>query len=127
CSGTSLVGASPERTRPSDERRDSRAGSRKPSEALVGVTSQPPSSSFTLILPEEPGVSPRSKSERPKRQIASLSLASLVPVSLMALFHFLSSLTLWRRGQAVVPKNARSNSKLPRKRPWQHLQSRKLP
>jgi len=43
--------------------RDSRAGSSEPSEALVGVTSQPPSSSFTLILPDEPGVSPRSNSE----------------------------------------------------------------
>ena len=57
---------------------DSRAGSRKPSEALVGVTSQPPSSSLTLILPEEPGVSPRSNSERPKRQISSRRLVSVM-------------------------------------------------
>jgi hypothetical protein len=55
-----------------------RAGSSEPSEALVGVTSQPPSSSLTLILPEEPGVSPRSNSERPRRQISSR-----IPVSLM--------------------------------------------
>ena len=46
--------------------RDSRAGSRKPTRALVGVASQPPSSSRTEILPDEPGVSPRSNSERAK-------------------------------------------------------------
>jgi hypothetical protein len=34
----------------------------------------PPSSSFTLMLPDEPGVSPRSNSERPRRQISSRSL-----------------------------------------------------
>jgi hypothetical protein len=48
------------------------------SEALVGVTSQPPSSSRTLILPEEPGVSPRSNSERPRRQISSRTLFSVM-------------------------------------------------
>src|SRR5215510_6157109 len=82
CSGTSLVGASPDTSRPSGPSRDSRAGSRKPSEALVGVTSQPPSSSFTLMLPEEPGVSPRSNSERPNRQMSSRILASLILRSL---------------------------------------------
>ena len=56
----------------------------KPSEALVGVTSQPPSSSRTLILPDEPGVSPRSNSERPKRQMSSRSFVSLIRVSLSA-------------------------------------------
>src|SRR6195952_260288 len=81
CSGTSLVGASPEASRPSAASRDSRAGSSEPSEALVGVPSQPPSSSLTLILPEEPGVSPRSNSERPRRQISSRSLLSLIAVS----------------------------------------------
>src|SRR5262249_11177736 len=39
---------------------------------------QPPSSSLTLILPEEPGVSPRSNSERPKRQMSSRAFASPV-------------------------------------------------
>src|SRR6478609_7672854 len=53
-----------------------RAGSRKPSEALVGVTSQPPSSSRNDMLPDEPGVSPRSNSERPYRQISSRRRAS---------------------------------------------------
>ena len=53
-----------------------RAGSRKPRDALVGVTSHPPSSSLKLILPDEPGVSPRSNRERPKRQISSRSLVS---------------------------------------------------
>jgi len=66
-----LVGASPETSFPCASSLDNLAGSRKPSEALVGVTSQPPSSSRTLMLPEEPGVSPRSNSERPNRQMAS--------------------------------------------------------
>src|SRR5215469_1959071 len=101
CSGTSLVGASPETSLPSAESRDNLAGSRKPSEALVGVTSQPPSSSFTLILPEEPGVSPRSNSERPKRQISSRSLVSLIKAFLPC-SRFWRCLTLWQRGQAVL-------------------------
>jgi hypothetical protein len=58
-----------------------RAGSRNPSEALVGVTSQFPSGSRTLILPDEPGVRPRSNSERPKRHMSSRSLASLIAAS----------------------------------------------
>jgi len=58
--------------------RDSRAGSSEPSDALVGVTSQPPSSVRTLILPDEPGVSPRSNSERPRRQISSRILVSVI-------------------------------------------------
>src|ERR1700760_2524228 len=98
CSGTSLVGASPETSLPSGDSRDSFAGSRKPSEALVGVTSQPPSSSLTLILPDEPGVSPRSNSERPNRQMSSRSFVSLIAGG---------SLTLWQRGQAVIGKAAK--------------------
>src|SRR5215469_10304973 len=112
CSGTSLVGASPATSLPSAESRDNLAGSRKPSEALVGVTSQPPSSSLTLILPDEPGVSPRSNSERPKRQMSSRSLVSLILIS-----RFSPCLTLWQRGQAVLgrgPKTPRTRTKKPR-------------
>src|ERR1700736_6706411 len=82
CSGTSLVGASPETSRPSAESRDSRAGSSEPSEALVRVTSQPPSSSLTLILPDEPGVSPRSNNERPRRQMSSRNFVSFMAAAL---------------------------------------------
>src|SRR3954453_1278472 len=99
CSGTSLVGASPEASRPWASSRDSRTGSSEPSEALVGVTSQPPSSSLTLILPEEPGVRPRSNNERPRRQISSRTF-----VSLMAASSLPPCLMLWQRGQAVIPK-----------------------
>ena len=70
-----------------------------PSEALVGVTSQPPSSSFTLMLPEEPGVNPRSNSERPRRQISSRTFVSVMAASSLPPF-----LTLWQHGQAVIPK-----------------------
>ncbi|MEY9701768.1 putative dehydrogenase [Bradyrhizobium diazoefficiens] len=63
---------------------------------MVGVTSQPPPSSLTLILPEEPGVSPRSNRDRPKRQISSRSLVSLLMAVMPA------CLTLWQRGQAVL-------------------------
>src|SRR6202012_2152155 len=76
CSGTSLVGASPEINLPSGDSRDSRAGSSEPSDALVGVTMKPPSSSLTLMFPDEPGVSPRSNNERPRRQIFSRRLMS---------------------------------------------------
>src|SRR5436305_3685104 len=75
-----------------------RAGSSEPSEVLVGVTSQPPSSQRTLILPDEPGVSPRSNSERPSRHISSRNL-----VSSMA-FASRTFPTLWQRGQAVLSK-----------------------
>src|SRR5262249_7996245 len=85
---TSLVGASPEISRPDASSRDNFAGSRKPSEALVGVTSQVPSSSLALILPDDPGVSPRSNSERPKRQIASRTFVSSVFILLMARSRF---------------------------------------
>jgi hypothetical protein len=86
--------------------RDSRAGSSEPSEALVGVTSQPPSSSLTLILPEEPGVSPRSNSERPSRQISSRRpFRSCRPG-----ISFAPCLTLWQRGQAVIPRGKAAES-----------------
>ena len=52
-------------------KRDRRAGSSAPSEALVGVISQPPSSSRTEMLPVEPKVSPRANSEAPTAQISS--------------------------------------------------------
>src|SRR5208282_939173 len=47
------------------------AGSSLPSDALVGVISQPPPGSRTLILPVEPKVRLREKSENPTSQIAS--------------------------------------------------------
>src|ERR1700685_4809679 len=98
--GLPLLGGTQERGRPAASSRDSRAGSRKPSEALVGVTSQPPSSSLTEILPEEPGVRPRANSERPRRQISSRIFVSLMAPSLA-----LSCLTLWQRGQAVIGRD----------------------
>ena len=52
CSGTSLVGASPETRRPFALSRESLAGSSEPSDALVGVTSQPGrGSTFTATIP----------------------------------------------------------------------------
>src|ERR1700716_4016632 len=51
------------------------------------------------MLPEEPGVSPRSNSERPRRQISSRT-----PVSVMAASSLPPCLMLWQRGQAVIPK-----------------------
>src|SRR5215471_17189530 len=107
CSGTSLVGASPEMSLPSADSRDNLPGSRKPSEAFVGVTSQPPSSSLTLILPDEPGVSPRSNSDRPRRQICSRIVVSPAFASVMALPYCLRCLMLWQRGQAVIGKGSR--------------------
>jgi len=43
---------------------DSRAEIQRAERGVGRVTSQPPSSSLTLILPDDPGVSPRSNSER---------------------------------------------------------------
>ena len=77
CRKLSLVGASPETSRPSWSSFDSRAGSSRPSEALVGVISQP-SSVRTLMLPDDPAVSPRSKIDAPIAQIASRCVASLI-------------------------------------------------
>src|ERR1700728_1519166 len=96
--------------------RASRAGSSDPSEALVGVTSQPPSSSFTLILPDEPGVSPRSNSERPKRQISSRSLVSVIPASSLAASVRVAFLMLWQRCQAVIPRGKAAPHRLRRSR-----------
>jgi hypothetical protein len=67
----SLVGLSPEIGLPSASVTESRAGSRSPSEALVGVISMRPSPRRTLILPVEPGVSRRSNSDLPTLQISS--------------------------------------------------------
>jgi hypothetical protein len=67
----SLVGLSPETSRPAASNFDSVAGSSLPSDALVGVISHPPSARRTLILPVEPKVRPREKSESPASQIAS--------------------------------------------------------
>ena len=105
CSGTSLVGGiAGEQAGRRASSRDSRAGSSEPSDALVGVTSQPPSSSLTLILPEEPGVSPRSNSERPSRQISSRTF-----VSVMAASSLPPCLMLWQHGQAVIPNGSSRN------------------
>ncbi|WP_349627005.1 L-threonate dehydrogenase [Bradyrhizobium sp. Y36] len=52
------------------------------------------------MLPDEPGVSPRSNRDRPKRQISSRSLVSLLVSVLMAVMS--ACLTLWQRGQAVL-------------------------
>lgn len=81
CRKLSLVGASPETSLPSWSSFDSRAGSRRPSEALVGVISQP-SSRLKLMLPEDPAVRPRAKIDAPIAQIASRSVASLIRLSL---------------------------------------------
>ena len=86
CRNDSLDGASPAMCRPAASSLDRRAGSSRPSEALVGVNSQP-SSSRTLMLPLLPAVSPRSKSERPMSQIASrrrFSSACAMTAGLMA-------------------------------------------
>src|SRR5262249_9123997 len=115
CSGTSLVGASPEISLPEASSRDSFAGSRKPSEALVGVTSHPPSSSLALILPDDPGVSPRSNRERPKRQMSSRSLVSSVLLLLMVRSRFRRSLMLWQRGQGVIGRG-HASTRIRRKR-----------
>src|SRR6266487_1432620 len=77
CRKLSLVGGSPTTTRPLSSSFHSRAGSSRPKEKLVGVISQP-SSTRTLILPEEPAVSPRSKIEAPIAQIASRALVSFM-------------------------------------------------
>jgi len=53
------------------------AGSSEQSEALVGVTSQPTQRASRCIA-EEPEVSQRSKSERPRRQISSRILVSFM-------------------------------------------------
>src|SRR5215469_9267805 len=78
CRKLSLVGGSPETSRPSCPSFDSRAGSRRPSEEPVGVISQP-SSVLTLILPDEPAVRPPAKIDAPIAQISSLSFGSLIP------------------------------------------------
>ena len=70
CRNDSFDGASPATCRPAGSSLDRRAGSSRPSEALVGVNSQPPSTR-TLMLPLLPAVSPRSKRERPISQISS--------------------------------------------------------
>src|SRR5271156_3722775 len=76
----SLVAGSPPTNRPSASNFESRAGSSAPSEALVGVISQPPSGSRTLMLPVEPKVRPRWKIESPTAQISSRDLDSSVIV-----------------------------------------------
>ena len=75
-----MVGLPPETSRPLASNFDKVAGSSLPSEALVGVISQPPSGSRTLILPVEPKVRAREKSDKPASQIASRACVS----SLMA-------------------------------------------
>src|SRR5215469_15314114 len=78
CRKLSLVGGSPETSRPLGPSFDNRAGSRRPSEEPVGVISQP-SSVLTLILPDDPAVRPRAKIDWPIVQISSRNFASLIP------------------------------------------------
>ena len=80
-----MVAGSPPINRPLVSNFESRAGSSAPSEALVGVISQPPSGSRTLMLPVDPKVRPRWKIESPTAQISSRDLASpLIVVLLVA-------------------------------------------
>ena len=71
-----MVGLPPETRRPSLSNFDKFAGSSLPSEALVGVISQPPSGRRTLMLPVEPKVRPRENRERPTSQISSRARVS---------------------------------------------------
>src|SRR4026209_2758596 len=77
CKKASFVGLPPETGLPSVSSLESAAGSSRPRQELVGVISQP-SSTRALILPELPGVSPRSNIDLPSMQISSLSFASLM-------------------------------------------------
>src|SRR5260370_41753399 len=77
CRKLSLVGGSPPISRPLSSSCDSRAGSSRPRDALVGVISQP-FSTLTLMLPDDPAVSPRLKIDAPISQIASRALGSFM-------------------------------------------------
>jgi hypothetical protein len=70
CRNASFEGGSPAIRAPFQSSLAIRAGSRLPSEALVGVSSQPPSRR-TLILPLLPAVKPRSKIDRPSAAMCS--------------------------------------------------------
>src|SRR5205814_8761691 len=76
------VGLPPETRLPFGSTLEIVAGSSRPRQELVGVISQP-SSTRTLILPELPGVSPRSNMDLPKMQISSLSFASFIISNLL--------------------------------------------
>src|SRR5688572_30702676 len=78
CRKDSFVGAPPEISFPSAPRREREPGSRSPDDELVGVISQP-SSTLTLILPEVPAVSPRSKIDLPYCAILSRVWDSFMP------------------------------------------------
>jgi len=69
-------GLSPEIVLPSSSTLDSRAGSSRPRQALVGVMIQA-SSTRALMLPELPAVRPRSNMDFPNQQISSRSCASV--------------------------------------------------
>src|SRR5271170_8111947 len=81
CRKASLVGLPPETKRFSLSNFDRVAGSSRPSEALVGVMSQPPSGKRTLMFPVDPKVKPRENKERPTSQISSRARVSS-PMSL---------------------------------------------
>ena len=92
-------GVSPETSLPSADRRDS---SRRIEEAERGVGRRHHIAAILqpdADIADDPGVSPRSNSERPNRQMSSRSL-----VSLIATPRFSPCLTLWQHGQAVLGK-----------------------
>src|SRR5882672_9502309 len=77
CRKASLVGLPPDIRLPFASTLERVAGSSRPRQELVGVISQP-SSTRALMLPELPGVSPRSNMDLPSMQISSLSFVSFI-------------------------------------------------
>src|SRR5258708_38146083 len=77
CRKASLVGLPPEIGLPFAPTLEIIAGSSRPRQELVGVINQP-SSTRALMLPELPGVSPRSNMDLPSMQISSLSFVSFI-------------------------------------------------
>src|SRR5216117_575827 len=77
CRKASLVGLPPEIRLPFASTLEIVAGLSRPRQELVGVISQP-SSTRALMLPELPGVSPRSNMDLPRMQISSLSFVSFI-------------------------------------------------
>src|SRR6266850_2309014 len=79
CRKASLVGLPPDIRLPFASTLERVAGSSRPRQELVGVISQP-SSTRALMLPELPGVSPRSNMDLPSMQISSLSFISFMSI-----------------------------------------------
>src|SRR5258706_14625798 len=79
CRKASLVGLPPEIRLPFASTLEIVAGSSLPRQELVGVISQP-SATRALILPELPGVSPRSNMDLPSMQISSRSFVSFMSI-----------------------------------------------